>query len=179
VKYKLDETIKAKAEKIKLLLLDVDGVLTDGTVWYGPEGELVKPFNVKDGSSLVWLKRAGIDVGILTGRSSPQVEIRAKELGIELVIQGAVIKLPIFEHYLQESGTDPETIAYMGDDLHDITILKRVGLAMAPADGVDAVKDVCDWVSQHPGGHGAVREAAELILKATGKWDDVTARYRE
>ncbi len=175
----VEERIAQKASRIRLLLLDVDGVLTDGQIYYGKDGEAIKPFNVKDGSSIVWLKRAGIEVGILTGRVSPQVDARARDLKITTVIQGALRKLPIFEEFLKTSGMDPEHIAYMGDDLHDLPVLKRVGLAMAPADAIQAVRDAAHWTAPSPGGKGAVREAAELILKATGKWDEVTAIYHE
>jgi 3-deoxy-D-manno-octulosonate 8-phosphate phosphatase (KDO 8-P phosphatase) len=175
----MDREILAKASKIKMLILDVDGVLTDGSLYYGPEGEAIKPFNVRDGSAIVWFHRAGLETAVITGRKSPQVEARAKELGVGTVIQGALRKLPVFEELLKESGIPPEEIAYMGDDLHDLPVMKRAGLALAPADAVDEVKKAAHWVSSCNGGHGAVREACELILRAAGKWDEVTALYYE
>jgi 3-deoxy-D-manno-octulosonate 8-phosphate phosphatase (KDO 8-P phosphatase) len=125
------------------------------------------------------MQRAGLEIGIMTGRISPQVDARAKELGIKTVIQGALRKLPLFNEFLEKSGLDPQTIAFMGDDYHDLPVLKRAGLGMAPADAVPEVLEIVDWTADSRGGHGAVREACELILKAAGKWDEVTALYFE
>jgi len=175
----LHQDILNKASRITLLILDVDGVLTDGSLYYGPEGELIKMFNVRDGAAIKWLQRAGLEVAIITGRQSPQTEARARELGIATVIQGALRKLPVFEEFLARSGVPPEQIAYMGDDYHDLPLLKRVGLSLAPSDAVDEVKKIVDWIASVPGGRGAVREAAELILRAAGKWDEVASIYYE
>ncbi len=175
----MNETVKAKAAKIKLLLLDVDGVLTDGTVYVGAEGEAIKAFNVKDGTGIKWLQRAGLRAGLLTGRQSPQVEVRARELGIEIVVQDAKQKLPAFLNILSETGLSAEEVAFMGDDLLDLPVLRRAGLGLVPADAEDRLKEQADWISGKCGGKGAVREACELILKASGKFEEVTARYEE
>ncbi len=175
----MDDKVRDKAGKIKLLLLDVDGVLTDGTIYVGAEGEALKAFNVKDGTGLKWLQRAGFKVGLLTGRDSPQVKARARELDIDIVVQDAKIKLPAFEKILDENGLSAYEIAFMGDDLLDLPVLKRAGLSMAPADAEDRVKKECDWICSKEGGKGAVREACELLLKASGKWEDITARYEQ
>ncbi len=168
-----------KAFRVSTFLLDADGVLTDGSLYYSTDGESLKMFNVRDGSAIKWLQRAGVEVAIITGRNSEPLLSRTGELGIETVIQGAILKLPVFEDYLKRTGSSPESIAYMGDDLHDLPVLARVGLSMAPADAVEEVRQAVDWVSAFPGGHGAVREAAELILKARGEWEELIARYRE
>ncbi|MFO8057392.1 MAG: HAD-IIIA family hydrolase [bacterium] len=175
----MDQQVKAKAAGIKLLLLDVDGVLTDGTVYVGPEGEALKAFNVRDGTGIKWLQRAGLEVGLLTGRQSSQVAVRARELKIEIVVQDAKQKLPAFRDILSGHGLAAEEVAFMGDDLLDLPVLRRAGLALAPADAEDRVKEEVDWISAKCGGQGAVREACELILKATGKWEEITGRYEE
>jgi len=172
-----DDKIRDKAKKIKLLLLDVDGVLTDGTIYVGAEGEALKVFNVKDGTGIKWLQRAGFKVGLLTGRDSPQVKARAAELAIDIVVQDAKIKLPAFEKILAENGLSAYEVAFMGDDLLDLPVLKRAGLSMAPADAEERVIRECDWICSKDGGKGAVREACELLLKSAGKWEEITARY--
>jgi 3-deoxy-D-manno-octulosonate 8-phosphate phosphatase (KDO 8-P phosphatase) len=166
-----DEKIMAKAAQIQVLMLDVDGVLTDGTLLYGPEGEAGKFFNVHDGTAIKWVQRAGLQVAWLTGRLSKPTVARAKELAIDHVIQDAKKKLPPFQEFIARTITDPRTIAYMGDDLLDLPVLKRVGLSMAPADAAPEVLAKVDWVSARGGGKGAVREACELILKARGEGD--------
>jgi len=175
----VDQDIKTRASRIKLLILDVDGVLTAGSLLSGPEGEAIKTFNAHDGAGIKWLLRAGVEVAIMTGRDSPQVSARAKELGIETVIQDAKKKLPAFEKFLSAINVPPENIAFMGDDLLDLPVLRRVGLSMAPADARPEVRQAVDWVAPVPGGHGAVREACELILKAIGKWEEIIAPYAE
>ncbi len=173
------DVIIEKAKKVKILMLDVDGVMTDGSIYYDGAGESIKVFNVHDGSAIVWLQRAGFEVALLSGRECASLLARAKDLGIKTVMANAKIKLPVFKDYLERTGVDPETIAFMGDDLFDLTVLRRVGLSLAPADAAQEVKDEVDWVAGKPGGRGAVREACELILKATGKWEEITARYYE
>ena len=169
--------LKIKAKKIKLLLLDVDGVLTDGSIIYDEQGRELKIFNVRDGAMVKWLKRAGIEVAILSGRKSKAVEKRAKELGVELVIQDAKDKLPAFQSLLKQTGLKPEEIAYLGDDWHDLVVLKRVGLSACPKDAVKEIKTRVDYVCKAKGGKGAVRELGEIILKAQGKWKEIVKKY--
>ena len=176
----MKKALRERAARIKLLLLDVDGVLTDGSLYYGAEGERLKRFYVRDGSAIVWLMRAGVEVAIISGNVSAQVDARARGLGIKTVIQGALKKLPAFKKFLKSRpDLTPDAIAFMGDDLIDLPVLRRVGLALAPADAYPAVRDAVHWVSKAKGGNGAVREAGELILKAQGKWEEATKLYRE
>ncbi len=175
----MTEDVAAKASRVTMLILDVDGVMTDGSLYYSAEGEAIKMFNVKDGAAIKWLQRAGIEIAVITGRHSPQTQARADELGIKTVIQGAFKKLPVFLEFLKNSGVPAQQVAYIGDDYHDLPLLKRVGLSMAPADAIDEVKKIVDWIASVPGGRGAVREAAELILKARGKWQEISAPYYE
>jgi 3-deoxy-D-manno-octulosonate 8-phosphate phosphatase (KDO 8-P phosphatase) len=173
----LDEALERRARKISLLLLDVDGVLTDGLLFYDAQGEALKAFSVHDGTAIKWLQRAGVEVALLTGRASPPLLARARELGIAEGMMDAKHKLPVFTAFLNRTGRNPETIAYMGDDLLDLPVLRRVGLALAPADAAPEVRATAHFVASSPGGHGAVREACELILKAIGKWDEIIAPY--
>ncbi|MEJ2201996.1 MAG: HAD-IIIA family hydrolase [Desulfuromonadaceae bacterium] len=163
--------------QIKLLLLDVDGVLTDGRISYDNDGLESKSFDVKDGHGLKLVQRAGIRVGIITGRSSEVVAVRAKELGIDLVYQGAKDKLIPYLELLQTLGLADEEVAYVGDDLVDLPLLRRVGFAATVADAVDDVKPWVDYVARRPGGRGAVREICDFLLKNSGAWSRVTARY--
>jgi 3-deoxy-D-manno-octulosonate 8-phosphate phosphatase (KDO 8-P phosphatase) len=164
-------------EKVCLLLLDVDGVLTDGRITYDDQGRETKSFDVKDGHGIKLLMRAGIKVGIITGRRSPIVEHRAQELGISIVYQGALDKRVPYEAILAEQGLTDEQVAYVGDDLIDLPILHRVGFSAAVADAVDEVKAAVHYVARRRGGRGAVREICDHILKVSGRWPAVTARY--
>jgi len=163
--------------KIKLLLLDVDGVLTDGRITYDNNGVETKAFDVKDGHGLKLVQRAGIAVGIITGRSSDVVALRARELGIEIVYQGAKDKLVPYVEVLEALGLIDEQVAYVGDDVVDLPILRRVGFSATVADAVDDVKPLVDYVARRPGGRGAVREICDFILKNSGVWTEVTVRY--
>lgn len=169
----------ADLSKIKLLLLDVDGVLTDGRITYDSEGGESKSFDVKDGHGLKLLQRAGIRVGIITGRQSAIVARRAEELGIELVYQGAKDKSLPFNEIMQKLALAPEEIAYVGDDIVDLPVMRKVGFAATVADAVDDVKPFADMVTKLPGGRGAVREICEFILKESGRWPAVTHHYFE
>ncbi|MDT8443926.1 MAG: HAD-IIIA family hydrolase [Desulfuromonadales bacterium] len=169
----------ADLSKIKLLLLDVDGVLTDGSIIYDSEGGETKSFDVKDGHGLKLLQRAGIRVGIITGRQSAIVAHRAEELGIELVYQGAKDKTLPFNEILQKLALAPEEIAYVGDDVVDLPVMRKVGFAVTVADAVDDVKPFADMVTKLPGGRGAVREICDYILKESGRWSAVTRHYFE
>lgn len=162
---------------IKLLILDVDGVMTDGRIVYDANGIETKFFNVKDGHGIKMVQRAGITVAIISGRKSPVVDLRARELGIEIVYQGALDKLSPFQEILASTGLDSSQVAFMGDDIIDLPILRRVGFAAAPCDAVDEVLGAVHFTSRHRGGWGAVRELCDLLLKGLGKWDEITSRY--
>jgi 3-deoxy-D-manno-octulosonate 8-phosphate phosphatase, yrbI family len=156
---------------IKLVLLDVDGTLTDGGIYRGNNGEELKRFNVKDGYAIVNAQKLGIEFGIITGRKSELVEIRSNELKIKYLYQGISEKTVILEEIMQKTGLKKEEIAYMGDDLNDILIMKQSGLTGAPKDAADEVIQIADFVSEKNGGSGAVREFVEYILKKDGKWE--------
>ena len=156
---------------IKLVLIDVDGTLTDGGIYRGNNGEELKRFNVKDGYAIVNAQKLGIEFGIITGRKSELVEIRSNELKIKYLYQGISEKTVILKEIMQKTGLKKEEIAYMGDDLNDILIMKQSGLTGAPKDAADEVIQIADFVSEKNGGSGAVREFVEYILKKDGKWE--------
>ena len=166
-----------KLTDIRLLLLDVDGVMTDGGIIYDGNGLETKVFNVKDGHGIKMLQRHGIEVGIITGRTSKVVDIRAKELGIGLVYQGALKKLDSYLDTKQKTGFNDSQIAYMGDDVIDVPVMKRVIFAAAPADALIEARNAAHYITSCSGGHGAVREICDLILKVRGFWDEEVARY--
>lgn len=163
--------------RLRFLVLDVDGVMTDGSITYSSSGEEVKTFNVKDGAGIKYWHRAGHRSGIITGRSSVVVERRAGELDISFVEMGAKAKFPVFAKMLAEAGVGPEETIMIGDDLMDIPILRRVGLGVAVADAVDEVKEVATLVTKKKGGKGAVREVIEFVLKGQGRWGEIFERY--
>lgn len=169
--------MEQKLAAIKLLLLDVDGIMTDGRIIYDQQGNELKAFDVKDGHGLKLLQRAGIKVGVITGRSSPVVSLRAKELGVEILYQGAKVKLEPYLEILEATGLTDHQVAYMGDDLIDLPILRRVGFSATVADAVPQMAEHVDYVTCRPGGRAAVREVCDLLLKAGGYWDEQTARY--
>jgi 3-deoxy-D-manno-octulosonate 8-phosphate phosphatase (KDO 8-P phosphatase) len=171
--------VSARARRVRLLLFDVDGVLTDGTVVIGPAGQETKTFSIRDGAALVWAKQAGLEVGLLSGRRSEATTIRAKELGIDLIVQGSTNKRDDFAKILADRKITAEQVGYMGDDVVDLTVMSRVGLGGAPSDAVPEVLARAHWVSARPGGRGAVREFIELILKARGQWDAVLTRVQD
>jgi 3-deoxy-D-manno-octulosonate 8-phosphate phosphatase (KDO 8-P phosphatase) len=166
-----------RLKKIRLLLLDVDGVMTDGRIIFDSNGVESKFFNVKDGHGIKMLQRAGIEVGIISGRESKVVANRAAELGIERVFQKAIDKLSPYLRILADTGLSDDEVAFIGDDLIDIPVLKRVGFAAAPADAVAEVLPFTHFVTRNSGGWGAVREVSDMLLKAQGKWGELTARY--
>lgn len=166
-----------RLKHIKLLILDVDGVMTDGRIIYDANGIETKFFNVKDGHGIKMLQRAGINVAIISGRRSPVVTLRAKELGIDHVYQGALDKLGPFEELLAATGFQPSQVAFMGDDVIDLPVLRRVGFSAAPSDAVDEVLELVNFKARNRGGWGAVREFCDLILKGIGQWEEITARY--
>ena len=168
--------VRRKAAKIKLLLLDVDGVLTDGRIIIDDRGVETKQFHVRDGQGIASLKWAGIEIGFITGRSSAVVRHRAKDLGVGLVYQGVANKLTCYEEIKRRQGLKDEQIAYVGDDMIDLPVLLRAGLAFSVADGWPGLASAVDYVTTAAGGQGAVREVAELLLKAQGKWPKLTSR---
>ena len=166
-----------KARNVKLLILDVDGVLTDGRIVIDDRGVETKCFDVRDGHGIKMLKRANIDVAIITGRESHVVSHRARELGIDSVYQNIHNKLEVYEAILKEKGLKDGEVGFVGDDVIDLPLLRRVGFAAVVADGVEELKPYADYVSRNKGGRGAVREIIELILKAQGKWAELMERY--
>jgi 3-deoxy-D-manno-octulosonate 8-phosphate phosphatase (KDO 8-P phosphatase) len=163
--------------RIELLLLDVDGVLTDGRITYTDRGEEIKSFHARDGSGLKLWRQAGKRVAILSGRTSPAVTRRAGELGIDLVIQGADEKLVAFRRILVETGLRPDQVCAVGDDLPDLPVLLACGFAVAVADAVPEVKWAADFVTTLPGGRGAVREAIEWLMRCQGTWEPAVAAF--
>lgn len=173
--------LRKRARKIKLLLMDVDGVLTDGRIYYlpNPRGGFLetKTFYSRDGLGIRFAHDAGLKTGIISGRSSPVVEYRAKELGIHFVQQGAVEKLEPYVKILHAAGLKDEEVCFIGDDIVDLPVLRRAGLAVAVADADGRLRNYVHYCTRARGGRGAVREAIEVILTAQGKWDGVTRRF--
>jgi 3-deoxy-D-manno-octulosonate 8-phosphate phosphatase (KDO 8-P phosphatase) len=169
--------IERRASRIKLLLMDCDGVLTDGRLWLLENGGEQKNFNTHDGLGLELLHRAGLRSGIITGRTSQAVSRRAQELGTEFVRQGDPHKLESFEEVLRLAAVDEDEVAFIGDDLTDIPLMQRSELAVAVADAVEEVRAVAHYVTRVEGGRGAVREVVELILKSQGRWSDLVEKY--
>jgi 3-deoxy-D-manno-octulosonate 8-phosphate phosphatase (KDO 8-P phosphatase) len=166
-----------KAKDIKLLLLDVDGVLTDGSIIYTEKGEEIKSFNARDGFGINILKKSGVEVGIITARVSNALARRAKDLSVSRVYQGIRHKVQSFQKIIDDLGLQANEVAYMGDDWLDLPILKRVGLSAAVADATLEVRQIADYVAQMPGGRGAVREICDLIIEARGKKDELLNEY--
>ncbi|MDH4101033.1 MAG: HAD-IIIA family hydrolase [Nitrospirota bacterium] len=163
-------SVQEKAKQIRLLILDVDGVMTDGRIILDNNGNELKSFNVRDGHGIKLIQRTGISVAIITGRYSKVVERRAEELGIEDVFQRVLDKEAVYIQLLEKHGISDSEAAFMGDDIIDLKILKRVGLAMAPVDAVEEIRSAVHWISSCRGGYGAVRDGIELIMKSQGKW---------
>jgi len=168
-----------QASRIRMLILDVDGVMTDGSIVMDQHGDEWKAFNVRDGHGIKMLQRAGIQIAIITGRTSKVVAARARDLGIAFVIQGCLNKAEGLSTLEQQSGIAAEHCAMMGDDVLDLPPMYQCGLSLAPADAHQAVLSYVDWISDSEGGRGAIRQAAEGLILATGAWDAVIAsRYR-
>jgi 3-deoxy-D-manno-octulosonate 8-phosphate phosphatase (KDO 8-P phosphatase) len=170
-------TLLERARKTRLLIMDVDGVLTDGRIIQDGHGHELKVFDVKDGHGIVMAHRAKLRTALISGRESETIRRRAEELGIELVFQKIWNKLEVYEKILVDTELTHDEVAYIGDDLIDIPLLRRVGLAVAVADAVDEVKAAAHLITQRPGGQGAVREVIELILRAQDHWDSLIERY--
>jgi 3-deoxy-D-manno-octulosonate 8-phosphate phosphatase (KDO 8-P phosphatase) len=164
---------------IKLLLFDVDGVLTDGSIIVHGDGSESKEFNIRDGAGIVWAQRAGLAIGLLSARLADATAVRATQLGITIVVQGAANKLLGYERILEDSGLTDDQVGYMGDDLQDLPVLRRAGFSAAPADAAPEVRAAVQWVSSSGGGHGAVRECIEHVLRAQGTWRTAVADYLE
>lgn len=173
--------ITAIAAKVKLLLMDVDGVLTDGKLILVPDGQgglaETKAFDSQDGIGLQWLSWKGIQTGVISGRNSPATVERARQVKMSYVYQGHIEKIPVFEEILEKSKVSPDEVAYIGDDLTDVVIMRRVGLSIATANAREEVKRSAMITTNAPGGQGAVREVVELILQARGEWDDLLKKY--
>jgi len=174
-------TATERAARVRLLMMDCDGVLTDGSIYFlpGHDGKLVetKGFNAQDGLALQWLHQKGIQTGIISGRSSPAVELRAETAHMAFLYQGHLEKIPIIEEILAKSGLKPEEIAFVGDDVTDIVVMNRVGLGIAVANARPEVKKAAHFVTESAGGNGGIRDAAELILKAQGLWESIVEKY--
>jgi 3-deoxy-D-manno-octulosonate 8-phosphate phosphatase (KDO 8-P phosphatase) len=166
------DSIRSKLRKIRLLLLDVDGVLTDGGIYYSESGSEAKKFNVQDGFGIVKLRQSGIRIGILTGRASEIVKRRARELGIDEVHESLEEKTPAYEGILVKLGVRDDQVAYVGDDEPDLPILRRVGFSAAPADAADVVRRSVDYLCKRKGGAGAVREVTDLLLSVSKQRGD-------
>jgi 3-deoxy-D-manno-octulosonate 8-phosphate phosphatase (KDO 8-P phosphatase) len=171
--------VRARVEKVKLLVLDVDGVLTDGRLYYHDDGTELKAFDVRDGHGIKLAQRAGIEVALISGRSAPCVNKRAADLGITEVVQGPKEKVPVFDRLLTEKGLTPKQAAFVGDDLVDLPVMRRAGFAVAVADASEHLFDAAHYVTLAPGGRGAVREVIELILAVQGLWERLVGRYFE
>ncbi len=163
--------IESRSRRVRLLLLDVDGTMTDGTVIMGGDGGEAKAFSIRDGAAIVWAQRCGLPVGLMTGRPSEATNRRAAELGVEIVANAGSDKQETFDQILRDRGLADNEVAYMGDDLLDLTVLRRAGLSAAPADAAEEVKSAVHWMSRYPGGRGAIREFIEILLKGRGRWD--------
>ena len=169
--------IDERAKQIKLILFDVDGVLTDGRVQIHADGTESKTFGIRDGIAMVWAQRAGLSVGFLSARMSPTTPHRAAQLGVTLVYQGVHSKLATYEQILNDRGLQDREVAYMGDDVVDLAVLARAGLSAAPADAVQEVRARVHWVSSANAANGAARELIELVLKAQNLWEGVVQAY--
>ena len=175
------DEVASRAKKIRLLLTDCDGVLTDGSVHYSADGKLVfevtKVFNIHDGQGFRLAQEAGLKLGIISGRASPALAARAREMQIEYLYLGVGNKLAVYEQIKVTEGLTDEEIAYIGDDLPDLSLMRRVGLSIAVADAVNEIRQCAHYQTNKRGGRGAAREAIEMILKAKGKWDELIRQY--
>ncbi|MDE3198477.1 MAG: HAD hydrolase family protein [Acidobacteriota bacterium] len=177
----LNQDVAARAAKIRMLLMDVDGVLTDGKLYFIPDGAggmtEFKAFDSQDGIGLQWCQWKGIRTGVISGRVSPATVERAKQAKMNYVYQGHTEKIPIIEEILADAKIAPDEVAYIGDDLTDVVVFHRVGLAIATANARPEVKNQAHWVTENAGGCGAVRDAVEMIFKARGFWDEILKHY--
>ena len=177
----MNPDIQQRAARVRLLLMDVDGVLTDGRLFNvpGPGGKMVetKGFDSQDGIALQWLSWHGIQTGVISGRVSPATEERARQVRMTHIYQGQIEKIPVLEEIFAKSGIPLAEMAYVGDDLTDVVVMRRVGLAIATANARSEVKRAAHYVTTAAGGSGAVREVAELLLQAQGRWAELLKKY--
>lgn len=177
----MNQDVRARAANIKLLLMDVDGVLTDGKLYFipGADGKMVefKAFDSQDGIGLQWCQWKGIRTGVISGRDSPATAERAKQAKMNYVYQGHIEKIPIIEEIMADAQVSKEEVAYIGDDLTDVVVFHRVGLAIATANARPEVKQEAHWVTANVGGSGAVRDAVEMIFEARGLWQEILQKY--
>jgi 3-deoxy-D-manno-octulosonate 8-phosphate phosphatase (KDO 8-P phosphatase) len=173
---KIEDRITKKAKDVRLVILDVDGVLTDGRIIYDDSGRELKCFDVKDGHGIRLLMRAGVEVGIISGRESSAVGYRAKDLGISILYQKVYDKIAVYDVIRDKKELTDRHVCYIGDDLLDMPLMRRVGFSVAVADGSKDIKSIADYITIKSGGNGAVREVCELILKAQDKWDEHTGK---
>jgi len=173
------QSIIGKARKLKLLILDVDGVLTDGRLFFDDNGKEYKCFHARDGHGIKLLRQTGVEIAVISGRKSNSVALRMKSLGIDYVYQGHENKIAAFTEIIQSLSIEPEQTAHVGDDLLDLPVMTRVGLSIAVNDANDAVKDYADWTTNTPGGLGAVREVCDFIMQAQGTFDDILKGYMQ
>ncbi len=177
----MDEDVLARAARVRLLLMDVDGVMTDGSYWQVPDGQgglaEIKAFDSQDGIGFQWLRRFRIQAGVISGRVSAATEERARTAGFDYIYQGHTEKIPILEEILEKSGLVAEQLGYVGDDFTDVVVMHRVGFAVAVANAKTEVKAHAHWVTPNPGGRGALRDVVELLLKAQGRWDEILRHY--
>ena len=176
---RINANVRGRIEKVKMLGLDVDGVMTDGRLFYHDDGTETKAFDVRDGHGIKMLQHGGIDVFLISGRSCPMVEKRAADLGISEITQGVRDKVPALEALLSKKGLQKDQVAFMGDDVVDLPVMTRVGLAIAVADASEHLFDSAHYVTVAPGGRGAVREVVELILAVQGLWEKAAQVYFE
>jgi len=172
-------SLKEIAKNIKLLILDVDGVLTDGSIILDNDNNELKRFHVRDGHGIKMLVGAGMRVAIITGRYSQVVERRARELGITDIYQRCLVKTVAFDDLIEKLKVSSEEVAYVGDDVVDIPIFRRVGLPIAVSDAAEEAKDYALMITRNPGGRGAVREVCDLLLRSTGRWESIIGEYLE
>jgi len=172
-----DPELTDRLRRIRLLALDVDGVLTDGQLYFQADGIEIKAFNVQDGHGLKLLKRAGLQVALITGRDSPTVSRRAAALGIQHVFQGVEKKLPVLRELVARLGLEFDQVAYCGDDMPDVGAIRRAGVGISVPNAPDYIRRHADWVTERAGGHGAAREIADTLLRAQGHWDAVIDTY--
>lgn len=173
----IDPALRSRVLPVRMMIFDVDGVLTDGRVIYHDDGSEIKAFDVQDGHGIKLLQRAGLEVALITGRACRAVEHRARGLGIQRVFQDAKVKLEVYQRILAETGLKDEEVGYMGDDLIDIPVMRHVGFAVAVPNASSHVLPYAHYVTKASGGWGACREVCELILHVQGLWESVTARY--
>jgi len=173
----MKKSLREKLQHIKILIMDVDGVMTDGRIIINDDGRETKNFDVRDGHGIKLVQRYGIEVALLTGRQSEVVKHRANELGIKEVHQKIFNKKEVFVEILQKNNLNVDQAAFIGDDIIDIPVLKEAGFSATVADAIDIVKKTVDYVTKNKGGRGAVREVCEMLLQAQGRWPEIAAKY--